>query len=415
MKIAVIGSGISGLFAAHRLDAEHDVTLFESEDRIGGHTHTVKVDVEGETHSVDVGFIVYNLATYPNFIEMIEKLGVETKPTTMSFGISCEQTGLEWASRGMRSVFAQPRNLARPRFLKMLLDVLRFNRDSRQILEDDRSELSLGTYLKENGFSQQFLDHYIVPLGAAIWSADPRQFLDFPAATFVRFFDNHGLLQARPDLPWRVIRGGSQRYVDRLLADFQGTLRPGTPVQSVHRNPECVEVQSAAGSENFDHVVIATHSDQALNLLADASPEEKEVLGAIRYQPNDVVLHSDTKLMPTSPHAWACWNYRIPREYQGRALLTYDMNRLQGIESTKPLLVTLNDEGRIHPDEVLGRFVLSHPVFDQKALRAQRQHETINGVQRTHYAGAYWGYGFHEDGVRSAIAACDSIQRATPR
>ena len=413
MKIAVIGSGISGLFAAHRLDAEHDVTLFESEERLGGHTHTVEVDVEGASHCVDVGFIVYNLATYPHFIEMIEKLDVETKPTTMSFGISCEKTGLEWASRGARSVFAQPRNLARPRFLKMLLDVRRFNRDSRQILSGSDPGLSLGAYLQENGFSREFVDHYIVPLGAAIWSADPRQFLDFPAATFVRFFDNHGLLQAQPDLPWRVIQGGSQRYVDRLLADFRGALRVGTPIQSVQRNPDHVAVKTAEGPETFDHIVIATHSDQALALLSDPSPAEKEVLGAIRYQPNDVVLHSDTSLMPASPHAWACWNYRIPQEDQSRALLTYDMNRLQGIQSSKPLLVTLNDEGRIDPEQVFGRFVLDHPVFDQKALRAQRQHETLNGVQRTHYAGAYWGYGFHEDGVRSAIAACDSISRMT--
>ena len=403
------------MFVAHRLDTEHDVTLFESEQRLGGHTHTVEVDVDGETHCVDVGFIVYNLATYPNFIEMIEKLGVETKPTTMSFGISCEQTGLEWASRGLRSVFAQPWNLVRPRFLRMLRDVLRFNRDSRQILNRPDRGLSLGTYLEENGFSRQFVDHYIVPLGAAIWSADPRQFLDFPAETFVRFFDNHGLLKAQPDLPWRVISGGSQRYIDRLFADFRGTLRVATPVRGVRRDPDQVEITTDAGTETFDHVVIATHSDQALALLSDPSVDEKDILGAIRYQPNDVVLHSDTSLMPASPHAWACWNYRIPREDQGRALLTYDMNRLQGIPSSQPLLVTLNDEGRIDADQVRGRFILDHPVFDQKALQAQQQHDTINGQQRTHYAGAYWGYGFHEDGVRSAIAACDSIQRATPR
>ena len=410
MRIAVVGSGVSGMVAAHRLDAEHEVTLYEGDTRLGGHTQTVKVDVEGEPHSVDVGFIVYNLKTYPNFIDLLEKLDVETKPTTMSFGIACEKTGLEWASRGLRSVFAQPRNLIRPQFLRMLRDVVRFNRECRLLLLDlSNQKKSLGAYLEENGFSQQFVDHYIIPLGAAIWSANPSQFLDFPATTFVRFFDNHGLLQARPDHPWRVVTGGSQRYVEKLFATFRGERRLGCAVQEVQRFTDHVEVRSGDGSAHFDHVVIATHSDQALALLSDPSPEEETILGAIRYQPNDVVLHSDTSLMPSSPDAWACWNYRIPAESQSRALLTYDMNRLQGIQSTKPLLVTLNDEGRIKPEQVHGRYCLSHPVFNEEALEAQQQHHTINGTRRTHYAGAYWGYGFHEDGVKSALTACDSI------
>ena len=397
------------MVAAHRLDAEHDVTLYEGDTRLGGHTQTVKVDVEGEPHSVDVGFIVYNLKTYPHFIDLLEKLDVETRPTTMSFGISCEKTGLEWASRGLRSVFAQPRNLIRIEFLRMLRDVLRFNRECRLLLDTPDPGKSLGAYLEEKRFSKQFVDHYILPLGAAIWSANPGQFLDFPATTFVRFFDNHGLLQARPDLPWRVIAGGSQRYVEKLFANFRGECRLGCPVQEIRRFTEHVEVRCEDEAGDFDHVVIATHSDQALALLSDPSAEEEKILGSIRYQPNDVVLHSDTSLMPSSPDAWACWNYRIPAEPQSRALLTYDMNRLQGIQSKKPLLVTLNDGGRIQPEQIHGRYRLSHPVFNEESLEAQQQHHIINGARRTHYAGAYWGYGFHEDGVKSALHACESI------
>ena len=411
MRIAVIGSGISGMAAAHRLRQRHDVTVYESESRYGGHTQTVEVEIEGQSYCVDVGFIVYNVRTYPRFIELLEELDVSTKPTGMSFGISCERTGLEWASRGPRSVFAQPRNLLDRSFLRMLRDALRFNRESRKLLDSEQEKVSLGDYLVGAGFSQGFIDHYIVPLGAAIWSSNPAHFLEFPATTFVRFFENHGLLSASPSVPWRVIEGGSQRYAEKLVSGFGNALKLGCPVRQIRRHVDHVEVIAQDGRREFDQVVIATHSDQALGLLADPSAAERQILGAIGYQANDVVLHSDVSMMPARRRAWASWNYRIPQEPQARALLTYDMNRLQGIHSKQPLLVTLNSEGRINPSKVHGRFELAHPVFNQNAVEAQRLHHTINGRRRTFYVGAYWGYGFHEDGVRSALVACDAIEK----
>jgi uncharacterized protein len=407
MKIAIVGSGVSGLVCAHLLHGRHEVTVFEAERRIGGHTNTVDVELAGERHAVDTGFIVYNERTYPNFVRLLAQLGVETRPTKMSFGVRCDRTGVEWGSRGLASVFAQPRNLLRPGFQRMLRDVLLFNRRSQRLLEGGDEKVALGDYLEGEGYSEEFVRHYVVPMGAAIWSADPEAFLRFPAASFVRFFANHGLLDARPNIPWRVVRGGSSRYVEKLVEPFRDRIRLGARVHGIRRMADRVAVVAEGGILEFDQVILAVHSDQALDLLPDATHLERRVLGSVSYQRNDVVLHTDESLLPASRRAWASWNYRVPRETNGRVLVTYDMNRLQGIESRHRFLVTLNGSKHIDPARVLRRFVYEHPVFDAEALAAQKLHRHVSGHRRTHFCGAWWGWGFHEDGVRSALAVCE--------
>jgi predicted NAD/FAD-binding protein len=410
MRVAIVGSGISGLVAAHMLHRKHDVTIYEADTRIGGHTHTVDVEVEGRQHAVDTGFIVYNERTYPNFKRLQEQLGVETQPSDMSFGLRCERTGLEWGSRGLRGILAQPGNLLRGSFRGMLRDVLRFNRESKVLLEQNEEKVTLGDYLCGASYSKEFVEHYVIPMGAAIWSADPATFLQIPAATFVRFFENHGLLEAKPSLPWRVVSGGSSRYVEKLVAPFRDRIKTDCPVYSVRRRADSVMIESSEGLQSFDHVVLAVHSDQALAMLADPSVLELRVLASIRYQKNDVVLHTDESLLPRRAAAQASWNYLVPEGAAEKVLVTYDMNRLQGIESPHRFLVTLNGSDRIAPKKVLRRFVYHHPVFDSAAVAMQKRHAEISGQSRTHFCGAYWGNGFHEDGVRSAITVCEQIE-----
>jgi len=409
MRIAIVGSGISGLVCAHVLQRAHDVTLYESEARLGGHTHTVDVEAFGERHAVDTGFIVYNETTYPGFVRLLGELGVETQPSDMSFGMSCERTGREWASGTLANVFAQPSNLLRPSFRGMVRDILRFNRESQALLDAGDEKVTLGDYLCGAGYGVPFVEHYIVPMGAAIWSTDPARFLDFPASTFVRFFRNHGLLSTKPSLRWRVLTGGSRSYVDALAARFSGRLRLADPVRSIVRQEAGVEVHSRHGSAAYDHVILACHSDQALGMLSDAEPIEREVLSAIGYQRNDVVLHTDESVLAERPRARASWNYRVTADDPARVLVTYDMTRLQSLPTQHRFLVTLNDGGRIDERKVLRRFVYDHPVFDAKAIRAQELHARISGVDRTHFCGAYWSYGFHEDGVKSALRVCRDL------
>jgi predicted NAD/FAD-binding protein len=409
MRVAIIGSGVSGLVAAHHLHPDHDVTVFEGDSRIGGHVSTVDVVDGGISRSIDTGFIVYNQRTYPNFTRLISDLGVETKASEMSFGLSCERTGVEWASRGLASVLAQPRNLFSPAFIRMIRDVLRFNRESRALVRSDSEKVTLGDFLVGAGYSQRFIDHYIVPMGAAIWSAEPEVFLRFPASTFVRFFENHGLLETNPPVQWRVISGGSARYVEKLVAPFEGRIRLETPVLAVRRQRRFVEVATGNSTERFDRVVMAVHSDQALRLLVDPSGLERALLRGISYQENEVVLHTDESLLPASNRARASWNYRIPRSDSSRVLVTYDMNRLQGIESRTQFLVTLNDDARVDPRREIARFTYHHPVFDTDAIAAQKRRAEISGASRIHYCGAYWGNGFHEDGVRSGLEVCAEL------
>jgi predicted NAD/FAD-binding protein len=412
VRIGIVGTGISGLVCARLLHEGHDLTIFEASDRIGGHTNTVDVELADERHAVDTGFIVYNERTYPHFTRLLRRLGVETRPSDMSFGVACESSGLEWASSSLDTIFAQRRNVFRRSFHRMLRDVLRFNRESRRLLASGDEKVTLGDYLCGAGYSPEFVERYVIPMGAAIWSASPAEFLHFPAATFIRFFANHGLLDRHDRVMWRVIAGGSRRYVDALVAPFRARIRTSCPVHAVARHAGGVEIASGDGQiERFDRVVMAVHSDQALRLLRDASDVERRVLGAIRYQENEAILHTDTSVMPRWSRAWASWNYRIPREPREQVFVTYHMNRLQSLRSKYSLLVTLNAADRIDPARVLGRFSYHHPVFDSDAIAAQKFHSVIDGRRGVHFCGAYWGSGFHEDGVRSALTVCRAFGR----
>ena len=405
MRIAVVGMGISGLLSARLLHERHEVTVFEAAGYAGGHTNTVEVERSGRRHAVDTGFIVYNERTYPNFVKLLAVLGVESQPTAMSFSVHCEATGLEYGTSSARALLARPSNLVRPSFHRMVRDVLRFQREAPSILEDD-ADPDLGEYLRRGGYSDAFVSHYVVPMGAAIWSTAPARFLEFPAKTFVRFFLNHGLLSLRDQPSWRVVRGGSSRYVERLAAPLRGRIRLASPVQRIRRRHAVVEIETRGRApETFDQVVIATHSDQALRLLDDPSEAERRILGSIGYQRNDVLLHTDTRVLPKNRAAWSAWNYRIAPG-SARVAVTYDMSLLQGLDGPETFCVTLNDDGHVDPSRVIERLSYDHPVFTREAVAAQSRWSDISARRSTHYAGAYWGYGFHEDGVNSALAVC---------
>lgn len=402
MRIAIVGTGVSGMVAAHLLDPHHEIEVFEADSRIGGHANTVDVSETGGPLPVDTGFIVHNERTYPLFTRLLRRLQVETAPTEMSFSVTCGQTGIEWASRSLGSVFAQRRNLVRPAFLRMLRDVLRFNAEAPRLLRGEE-KASLGDFLRGAGYSREFVDLYVVPMGAAIWSASPEAFLDFPAVSFVRFFHNHGLLERRPGVQWRVIRGGSRRYVEALTAPFERRIHRSLPVLEVRRGSDHVTLVTGDGRcRPFDRVVLAVHSDQALALLEQPSSAERQVLAALRYQENLALLHTDPSPMPHRRAAWASWNYRLPAQPQQRVFVTYHMNRLQSLETERYYFLSLNADSSVDPDRVLRRIVYHHPVFDADALAAQKLHERVDGRGGVHYCGAYWGWGFHEDGVRSA-------------
>ena len=406
MKIAIIGTGIAGNVAAWNLHREHDITVFESGDHVGGHTHTHTIDDNGQLLSIDTGFIVFNDWTYPNFIALLDELGVQSQPGEMSFGVKCEQTGLEYKGHSLNTLFAQRSNLLRPTFHRMLRDIVRFNREARDLLEIHDESLTLGDFLRNNSYSAAFTDYYIIPMGAAIWSAEPRRMLSFPAACFARFFANHGLLNIKNRPQWRVICGGSMTYVDRLTAPFRQNIRLNTPVTGITRRATHVEICSKQnGPEKFDRVFIACHSDQALALLRDASPMEREVLGAIPYQRNEVVLHTDTSLLPRRRLAWSAWNYHRLADERSTVAVTYNMNLLQGLATQQTFLVTLNNTDAINPDKIIKRLSYDHPVFTPAGIAAQQRQEDINGVKRTYFCGAYWRHGFHEDGVVSALNA----------
>jgi predicted NAD/FAD-binding protein len=409
MKIAIIGTGIAGNVVANRLAREHDITVYEADGRIGGHTHTVDVLAGGRGWAVDTGFIVYNDLTYPNFIALLDELGVESQPSDMSFSVSDRRSGLEYNGASLNALFAQRGNLLRPSFHRMLRDILRFNREAPALLQSREDALTLGEYLQAGGYSQGFMEHYIVPMGAAIWSAGPQRMLDMPAAFFVRFLHNHGLLSVNDRPAWRVIKGGSRRYVEKLVAGHRDRIRLNTPVHWIRRHPEHIEVK-ARGAEpvRYDRVFLACHSDQALRLLSDATPQEREVLGAIEYQVNEAVLHTDATLMPRRRRAWAAWNYHMaePGLNNGeKATLTYNMNILQSLDAPVEFCVTLNDRAAIDPARIIQSIEYAHPIFTDRAIAAQRRQREINGARRTYFCGAWWRYGFHEDGVVSALNA----------
>ncbi|MCT8947438.1 NAD(P)/FAD-dependent oxidoreductase [Pseudomonas iridis] len=405
MKIAIIGSGIAGLTCAHLLNRRHDVTVFEAGDWVGGHTHTVQVSVEGRQYDVDTGFIVFNDWTYPNFIRLLGQLGVSFKPTEMSFSVNDPDSGLEYNGNNLNSLFAQRRNLLSPGFWGMLRDILRFNKEAQRDLNELRidADMTLDDYLKAGGYGERFILHYIVPMGAAIWSMPMAEMLNFPLQFFVRFFKNHGLLSVSDRPQWQVIEGGSSAYIAPLTAAFKDRIRLNCPVKRVDRDEHGVVIHSPAGIEHFDKVVFACHSDQALQIMASPSEAERAILGALPYADNEVVLHTDTQLLPTRKLAWASWNYRLSGTGHTHAAVTYDMNILQGIESDTTFCVSLNQGAGINPNKVLARFTYAHPQFSLAAVAAQNRWAELDGVQHTHYCGAYWANGFHEDGVVSAL------------
>lgn len=405
MRIAVVGSGVSGLVAAALLRRAHDVTVLEASGRIGGHVNTVPVPGVGGPLEVDTGFIVFNERNYPLFTRLLVGLGVRSQPTEMSFSVRCERTGLEYASNDLDRMFVQRRNLLSPAFHRMLLDILRFNREAPRAVRNGSAGLTLGEYVERARYSSGLAEHYLTPMGSALWSIPRSTVLAMPAAFFVGFFEHHGMLQVNGRPQWRVVEGGSRRYVDALVAPFRDRIHTSTPVRAIRRAPDHVRVDG----ERYDHVVLACHSDEALALLADPSPEESAVLGALPYQENEVVLHTDTTVLPRSPRAWASWNYVIGRDRDAPAAVTYDMNRLQSLVAPRTHCVTLNGVQDVDPASLLYRTTYRHPVYTLEGMRAQSRWSEISGPRRTHFCGAYWGYGFHEDGVRSAAAVARSL------
>ena len=410
--VAVIGSGISGLTAAWLLSRRYEVHLFEASETIGGHTNTEHIEAGGATWPVNTGFIVYNDWTYPNFIRLMNELGVDSAPSSMSFSVQSSASGLEYNGTSLDALFAQRRNLINPRFLTMIREIMRFNRISREALAGDEltADRTLGDFLDQSRFSAYFRRHYIIPMGAAIWSAPETELQAFPARFFLRFFNNHGMLSIHERPRWRVISGGSAVYIDPMLVPLEDRVYRGTPISSIQRHPDHVTVRSARGEERFGQVIIATHSDQALNLLADATDAERRILGALPYRENDVVLHTDTGVLPRNRRAWAAWNYHIPRNPQEAVSVTYNMNILQNLrDAPETFCVTLNRDHDIETARVIKRFRYAHPSFTREGVAAQDSYERIGGQHRTHYCGAYWFNGFHEDGVRSALRVAKAL------
>src|SRR3954465_6898303 len=409
MRIAVVGAGVSGLVAAHLLAPEHDVEVFEAHAYAGGHTNTVRVDTPNETHWVDTGFIVFNHRNYPRFERLLGRLGVAGQPSDMSFAVSDTRGDFEYASTSPNGLFAKRAHLATPWFHRMLADLVRFQREARALLAEGGAGPSLGHFLDEHRYSPAFVERLIVPQAAAVWSADPRQMWSFPARFLIEFFDNHGMLGLRDRPRWRTVAGGSHRYVQALVDSWRARLWLSSPVESVTRFDDHVEVTPRGRTaERFDHVVMATHSDQALALLADASDREHALLGATPYQPNEAVLHTDARMLPRRRRAWARSNYHLLDEPAGKTTGTYHMNRLQSLRADRKFCVTLNHTAAIDPGQVIARIGYAHPVYTGAGAAAQKRHHEISGEHtRTHFCGAYWGWGFHEDGVVSGLRVAE--------
>lgn len=415
MRIAIIGTGISGMVAAHRLHRDHELVVYEAAPRLGGHSNTVRVEADDGEHWIDTGFIVFNDRNYPNFEALLEELGVASRPSHMSFSVSDGRGGFEYSGTPW-GLFARPAHLLSPSFLGMLRDWRRFNREAQALIGTNGTAPSLGCWLEERGFSRNFIERLIVPQAAAVWSTDPEQMWSFPASFMVEFFDNHGMYSLRNRPRWRTVRGGSRSYVEAISAPWRDRVRLAAPVRRVERLPDRVRVEAeGCESEEFDEVVIAAHSDQALAMLADPSEAEREILGAIPYQRNEAALHTDASLLPRRRAAWSSWNFHLTPRPTGRSTVTYWMNNLQRLRADREYLVTLNRGGDIDPAAVLARFEYDHPVYTAEGVAAQARHAEISGVRRTRYCGAYWGWGFHEDGVLSALRACEGLDGAVAR
>jgi len=411
-NIAVIGSGIAGLTSAYLLSRKHEVSVFEANDYLGGHTHTKQVTLGDKIYPVNTGFIVFNDWTYPNFIKLMDQLGVESEASDMSFSVKDENTGLEYNGTSLNSLFAQRINLIRPSFLRMVKDILRFNKQTVEGLEKGTisENQTLGEFVTEHEYSKQFVHHYIVPMGSAIWSASVDVMMDFPLKFFLQFFNNHGMLSVDERPQWRVLKNGSQSYIKPITEPYAERIYLNSPVSKVVRFDDKVVLTVNGVDKEFDQVIFACHSDQALGMLQDPTPLEDEILSAIPYQDNDVVLHTDAKLMPKRKLAWASWNYHIPQRKTETAMVTYNMNMLQNFhDAPETILVTLNRSAEIDPNKIIAKYNYAHPVFTMDGIRAQNRHHEINGKNRSHFCGAYWFNGFHEDGVNSALRVVEQF------
>jgi len=406
-RVAIVGAGISGLVCAYLLNQRHDIVVYEAGDYIGGHTNTIDVETEHGAIPVDTGFIVYNESNYPLFTRLLDQLNVESLPSMMSFAVSCERSGLEYNGSSINQLFAKRSSVFSVGHWKMIRDIARFNRDAER-LQEVGDALTVAEYVRENNFSDSFLEHYLIPIGASIWSCPSGTFRGFPIRFVIDFLRNHGMLQINDRPEWRVIKGGSRQYIAPLTQPFRDCIQLKTPVSRVERHGDGVTVSLHSGAaERFDQVVLACHSDQALRLLDEPSELERELLSAFPYQRNETVLHTDESLLPKRRRAWGSWNYRIRSDSSDAVAITYNMNMLQSISSRAQYCVTLNETDRIDPSKVIRRFQYHHPIFTLERDAAQARHEELVRNNRTSFCGAYWGFGFHEDGVRSAIRVAE--------
>ncbi len=415
MKIGIIGSGISGMTAAYYLSRQHDITVFEADSHIGGHTNTIDVEHRGQHFAVDTGFIVFNDRTYPNFIRLLSEIGVASQPTSMTFSVQCESTGLEYRGADLGGLFAQKRNYLRPSFYYLLSEILRFNRNIERLLEPLDPDISVADFFAKHRFGEGFRKQFFLPMASAIWSCPNSKVEKFPLRFIVDFYHHHGLLSVNDRPQWRVIRGGSQQYMRALVRQTKANVLVNTPITRVVRNEDSVLLTTKGGdSREFDHVIFACHSDQALRILGnEATEKEREILGAFPYERNVAILHTDRRLLPKSRRAWACWNYHLPRIESSKATVTYNMNLLQGIECEDTFCVSLNCEDRVEPTKILRSIEYHHPVFTTARRAMQTRHHDLIDVRRTSFVGAYWGNGFHEDGVVSALAVCQKLDQSS--
>ena len=413
MKIAIIGTGISGLTSAYLLSNEHSVHVYEAKDYIGGHVHTLPVHLNGKSYEIDTGFIVFNDRTYPNFNKLLNQINVLSQPTSMSFSVKCETTGLEYNGTSINGLFAQRLNLLKPSFILMVKDILRFNRDAKEFLNDSVEEITFGEFLKRGGYSNSLKNNYALPMASAIWSAKSKVIENANFRFFAQFFDNHGMLNVNDRPQWHVIKGGSKQYTLKLIEPFKNNIRINSPVDKIIRKNKGIEVVfNKQQKELYDRVIIATHSDQALKMIENPSHEEREILSAISFQTNIAHLHWDCSVLPKQKNAWASWNYFKPNKLKDETTVTYYMNMLQSLDMPRNVCVSLNMEEHIDPKKIYKKIIYQHPVFTSEAILAQKRHKEIDGVDKIHFCGAYWGSGFHEDGLNSALSVCKSFGRS---
>ena len=413
MKIAIIGTGISGLTSAYLLSKEHIVHVYEAQEYIGGHVHTLPVHLNGRSYEIDTGFIVFNDRTYPNFNKLLNKINVLSQPTSMSFSVKCETTGLEYNGTSLNGLFAQRLNLIKPSFLLMVKDILRFNRDAKEFLTDSVEEITFGEFLNRGGYSNALKNNYALPMASAIWSAKSKVIENANFRFFAQFFENHGMLNISDRPQWRVIKGGSKQYTLKLIEPITNKIRINSPVDKIIRKNKGIEVvYNKQQKELYDRVIIATHSDQALKMIENPSNAEIEILSSIPYQTNIAHLHWDCSVLPKQKNAWASWNYFKPNKMKDETTVTYYMNMLQSLDMPKNICVSLNMEEHINPKKIYKKIIYQHPVFTSEAILAQKKHKEINGIDKIHFCGAYWGSGFHEDGVNSALSVCKFFGRS---